>query len=142
MKRSLLVGALGVLAGMGLAACGGATVSPVDNAGTDAGPDAHDTVDAAPDFSAPPIEAGVDAGPEAEAGVALGDDCCAPPPPPQVVAPPSCAPAQGTFTSAQSVTLADTTPNATIFYTLDHTNPSPYSQVFSTPLAIDQTTEV
>jgi hypothetical protein len=55
---------------------------------------------------------------------------------------PSCSPAAGTFTTAQSVTLADTTAGATIFYTEDGTNPNPNSQVFSSPLAISTTTQV
>ncbi|HXP91428.1 MAG TPA: chitobiase/beta-hexosaminidase C-terminal domain-containing protein, partial [Fibrobacteria bacterium] len=55
---------------------------------------------------------------------------------PGVTATPTFTPAAGTYTAAQSVTLASTTAGATIYYTLDGSPPSTASSVYSTPLAV------
>jgi hypothetical protein len=45
------------------------------------------------------------------------------PPPPQQATPPIYSPAAGTYTGTQMVTITDTTPGSTVFYTLDGTKP-------------------
>src|SRR5579859_3309475 len=50
---------------------------------------------------------------------------------------PTFSPPAGTFCAPQSVTLADTTPGATIFYTTDGTNPNAASTVYTTPITVD-----
>lgn len=52
---------------------------------------------------------------------------------------PTFTPAAGTFTSAQSVTLADTTPGATIYYTTDGTTPTLKSPVYSKAISVSAT---
>ncbi|HET7106202.1 MAG TPA: chitobiase/beta-hexosaminidase C-terminal domain-containing protein, partial [Candidatus Acidoferrum sp.] len=47
------------------------------------------------------------------------------------VATPIFNPAPGTYTSSQSVTITDTTPNSTIYYTLDGTTPTTSSSLYS-----------
>jgi glucosylceramidase len=66
------------------------------------------------------------------------------PPPPPTASTPTFTPAPGTYTTAQSVTLADATSGASIYYTLDGTTPSAASTLFSpaTPIAISATTTV
>jgi hypothetical protein len=49
---------------------------------------------------------------------------------------PTFSPAAGTFTSAQTVTLATTTPSAAIYYTVDGTAPTTSSSVYSAPIAV------
>lgn len=49
---------------------------------------------------------------------------------------PTFTPAAGTFTSAQNVTLADTTPGATIYYTTDGTTPTLKSSVYSKAISV------
>ena len=58
------------------------------------------------------------------------------------VATPTFSPAGGTFTSAQTVTLADSTSGAAIRYTLDGSTPTAASALYSTPLSITATTTV
>jgi len=58
------------------------------------------------------------------------------------VATPTFSPAGGTFTSAQTVTLADSTSGAAIRYTLDGSTPTASSSLYSTPLSISATTTV
>jgi hypothetical protein len=57
---------------------------------------------------------------------------------------PTVSPAAGTYTAAQTVTLSDTTPNATIYYTTNGTTPTTRSTVYnpSAPLQISATTTV
>lgn len=50
--------------------------------------------------------------------------------------------APGTYISAQSVKIADATPGATIFYTLDGKIPTENSARYKTALSIDETTTV
>ena len=60
----------------------------------------------------------------------------------QSVATPTFAPAAGTYYEAQNVTISCTTEGATIHYTLDGNDPTTSSAVYSTPIAISQTTTV
>ena len=60
----------------------------------------------------------------------------------QSVATPTFSPAAGTYYEAQNVTIACTTEGATIYYTLDGNDPTTSSAVYSTPIAISQTTTV
>ena len=55
---------------------------------------------------------------------------------------PVFSPAPGTYSSAQNVTLADTTPGATIYYTTDGSTPTTSSTVYSGPVAISATTTI
>jgi Chitobiase/beta-hexosaminidase C-terminal domain len=49
---------------------------------------------------------------------------------------PTFSPAAGTYTSAQTVTISDATPGAAIYYTLDGSQPSTASTLYSTPLTV------
>ena len=60
----------------------------------------------------------------------------------ETVATPTFNPAAGTYTEAQNVTIACATEGATIYYTLDGTTPTTASSVYSTAIAISQTTTV
>jgi len=53
-----------------------------------------------------------------------------------VAATPVFSPLGGNFTSAQNVTITDSSPGATIYYTLDGSYPSTSSPVYSTPIHI------
>ncbi|MGB8259980.1 MAG: MBG domain-containing protein [Terracidiphilus sp.] len=59
---------------------------------------------------------------------------------------PAAAPAfsepAGAYTSAQTVTLSDVMPTASIFYTLDGTTPTPNSTPYTIPIQVGKTTEV
>jgi N-acetylneuraminic acid mutarotase len=52
---------------------------------------------------------------------------------------PTFAPPAGTYATPQTVTLADSTPAATIYYTTDGSSPSTASTVYTTPLSVAQT---
>jgi N-acetylneuraminic acid mutarotase len=54
-------------------------------------------------------------------------------------APPTFSPAAGTYTSAQTVTISDTTSNATIYYTTNGTTPTTSSSVYSGAVAVSST---
>ena len=60
----------------------------------------------------------------------------------QTVATPTFSPAPGTYYEAQNVTIACETQGATIFYSLDGTDPTPNSPVYSTAITISETTTV
>ena len=47
--------------------------------------------------------------------------------------------AAGTYTAAQTVTINDTTPNATIYYTTDGTTPTTSSTVYHVPITVSST---
>jgi hypothetical protein len=66
------------------------------------------------------------------------------PPPPSAAASPTLSPSPGSYTSAQSVTLADTTPGAMIYYTTNGTAPSTGSSLYTpgTPLEVSATTTI
>ena len=52
---------------------------------------------------------------------------------------PTIAPGTGVYVTPPSVTLATTTPGATIRYTLDSTDPTAASAVYGSPITIDST---
>jgi hypothetical protein len=49
------------------------------------------------------------------------------------------SPAGGTYTTAQSVTLKDVTTGASIYYTLDGTNPTTSSTLYTGPITVNST---
>jgi len=59
-----------------------------------------------------------------------------------VVEAPTFDPAGGDYNAAQTVTITSATPNATIYYTLDGTDPTSESSEYSTPLEIGETTTI
>jgi alpha-tubulin suppressor-like RCC1 family protein len=58
------------------------------------------------------------------------------------VATPTLSPAPGTFTEAKTITISTTTPDATIRYTTDGTEPSIRSRIYAGPIAFSNTTEI
>ena len=62
--------------------------------------------------------------------------------PTETVATPTFNPEGGTFTEAQSVSIACATSGATIHYTTDGTTPSANSTVYSTPISVTETTTI
>ncbi len=63
-------------------------------------------------------------------------------PTPLTVETPTFTPAAGTYSEAQTVTIACATEDATIHYTLDGTNPTEESPVYEEPLTISETTTI
>lgn len=61
---------------------------------------------------------------------------------PDKVATPTFSPAGGEYDEAQSVTIACATEDATIYYTIDGTNPSTSSSVYSSAIAVSETTTI
>ena len=59
------------------------------------------------------------------------------------ITPPAAAPvfspAQGTYTSAQSVSISDSTPGKVIYYTTDGSTPTTSSSVYSSPITVSAT---
>jgi len=58
------------------------------------------------------------------------------------VATPTFSPEAGSYTTTQNVTISCTTEGATIYYTLDGNDPTTSSAVYSSPIAISETTTV
>lgn len=58
------------------------------------------------------------------------------------VATPTFSPGEGTYTSTQSVAISCETAGTTIYYTLDGSNPSSSSSVYSSAISISETTTV
>jgi uncharacterized repeat protein (TIGR02543 family) len=58
------------------------------------------------------------------------------------VANPSFSPTPNTYTTAQNVTLSDTTSGVTIYYTVDGTTPTTSSSVYSAPIPVSVTTTI
>lgn len=56
--------------------------------------------------------------------------------------PPSFSPSGGTYTEAQSVSLATTTPDAAIHYTTDGSAPTTASAVYTAPIAVTRSTTI
>jgi O-glycosyl hydrolase len=68
-----------------------------------------------------------------------------PPPPPPVAATPALWPVPGSYSqtqAGQSVTLTDSAPNATIYYTTDGTTPRISSTQYKNPITITSTTTI
>jgi hypothetical protein len=59
---------------------------------------------------------------------------------PATAATPTFSPGTGTYTSAQSVTIADTTPGTTIYYTTNGATPTTSSAVYSGAIAVSANT--
>jgi hypothetical protein len=59
--------------------------------------------------------------------------------PPPVAATPMFSPAAGTYTSPQMVTISDTTPGATIFFTTDGSTPTTSSTKFTAAIPVNST---
>ena len=79
--------------------------------------------------------------------VALASDVTIHETPMQTVATPTFTPAAGTYNEAQNVTIACATNGATIYYTLDGTDPisptgGPQGSIYSNPIVISETTTV
>ncbi|HUX43790.1 MAG TPA: chitobiase/beta-hexosaminidase C-terminal domain-containing protein [Terracidiphilus sp.] len=63
-------------------------------------------------------------------------------PPPTPAATPTFSPAPGSFNAEQSVTLADATNGATIYYTTDGSTPTTNSAVYSGAIAVNEDTTI
>ena len=55
---------------------------------------------------------------------------------------PTFSPAAGSYTTAQQVTISDSTPGAAIFYTTDGTTPTTSSTRYTGAIAISATTTI
>ena len=52
------------------------------------------------------------------------------------VAAPSFSPAAGTYATAETITLSDATPGATIYYTTNNTTPTTASTYYTVPIKV------
>jgi hypothetical protein len=59
-----------------------------------------------------------------------------------LAATPTISPAAGTYSSAQSVTISDTTPGATIYYTTNGVTPTTSSSAYATPIPVSSSETV
>ncbi|MFB3815423.1 MAG: chitobiase/beta-hexosaminidase C-terminal domain-containing protein [Terriglobales bacterium] len=59
-----------------------------------------------------------------------------------VASTPTFSPSSGTFTTAQSVSLADSTPGVTIYYTTDGSTPTTSSTPYTGPITVSTTTTI
>ena len=59
-----------------------------------------------------------------------------------LAAPPTFSPAPGTFNVAQTVTLSDSTPGASIYYTTNGSTPTTSSTLYSAPITVSTTTTI
>lgn len=57
-------------------------------------------------------------------------------------APPTFSPIAGAYSATQTVTISDTTPAASIYYTLDGSTPTTSSTLYTAPLTISATTSI
>jgi Chitobiase/beta-hexosaminidase C-terminal domain/Bacterial lectin len=57
-------------------------------------------------------------------------------------APPQFTPPSGSYSTAQTVTIADSTPNSVIYYTLDGTTPTHSSPIYSGPITVSNTESI
>lgn len=55
---------------------------------------------------------------------------------------PTFSPAAGTYTSVQTVSILDSTPSASIFYTINGTTPTPSSTPYTGPITVSSTTTI
>jgi glucosylceramidase len=65
-------------------------------------------------------------------------------PPPQTASTPTFSPAPGAYTSVQTVTLADATSSASVYYTVDGSTPATTSTLYSSaaPISVSTTTTI
>ena len=59
-----------------------------------------------------------------------------------VAATPTFSPAAGTYATAQTVTISDTTTGSTIYYTVDGSSPTPQSTKYTAPITVSATETV
>lgn len=60
----------------------------------------------------------------------------------QTVATPTFNPVGGTYSTSQNVSISTTTPNATIRYTTNGSEPTSTSTIYSSPISVSQTTTI
>ena len=119
----------------GLMGCGSSSSSGNNNVDSGTG-DGSSPFDSSTDGH---VDSGSETGPTADSGADV--DAA----PAATAAEPTFTPAPGPYTSAQSVTIASTTPDATIYYTTNGTQPGPTqpsSLVYATPIDISTTTTI
>jgi glucosylceramidase len=76
------------------------------------------------------------------AGCGGGGGGTQPTPPPPTTATPTFSPAPRTFSSTQTVSLADSTAGAAIYYTTDGTTPTTSPNLYSAPITVSSTTTI
>jgi len=55
---------------------------------------------------------------------------------------PTFSPVAGNYNSAQSITISDSSPGVTIYYTTDGTTPTASSTVYTSPIPVSTTTTI